>query len=171
MYDTTVTPCSNPRQVFHLTPLSFALVNIKPLLPGHVLVSPRRVTPRLSDLSQAEISDLFLTVQRVGRMVERVYKAGSLNVAIQDGLDAGQSVPHVHTHVIPRRKADLDDRGGGDAIYQMLEGEGGDVGEHMKQRDSARPQFSAVDNDRREARSEQEVLKEAEWLAMEMAKE
>ena len=160
----------NDEQVFHLTPLSFAFVNLKPLLPGHVLVSPRRVTPRLSDLSQAEVSDLFLTVQRVGRMVERVYKASSLNVAIQDGPDAGQSVPHVHTHIIPRRSADLDDRGGGDAIYEMLEGEEGDVGAQLKQRNSAKPKFSAVDNDRREPRSEQEMLKEAEWLATEMAK-
>jgi len=135
-----------------------------------VLVSPRRVTPRLCDLTQAEISDLFLTVQRVGRMVERVYNATSLNVAIQDGPDAGQSVPHVHTHIIPRRDADLDDRGGGDAIYGMLEGEEGDIGEQMKQRGSARPKFPAVDNDKREPRSEQEMLKEAEWLAMEMAK-
>jgi len=158
-------------QVFHLTPLSFALVNIKPLLPGHVLVSPRRATPRLSDLSQAEVSDLFLTVQLVGRMVERVYNASSLNVAIQDGPDAGQSVPHLHTHIIPRQNADLDDRGGGDAIYQMLEGEEGDIEEHMKRKSSARPKFTAVDNDKREPRSEQEMLKEAEWLAMEMANE
>lgn len=104
-------------------------------------------------------------------MVERVYNASSLNVAIQDGPDAGQSVPHLHTHIIPRQNADLDDKGGGDAIYQMLEGEEGDIGEHMKRKSSARPKFTAVDNDKREPRSEQEMLKEAEWLAMEMAKE
>ena len=104
-------------------------------------------------------------------MVERVYKATSLNVAVQDGPDAGQSVPHVHTHIIPRRNADLNNRGGGDAIYQMLEGEEGDVGKQMRRRDSARPKFPAVDNDGREPRSEEEMLKEAEWLAMEMARE
>ncbi|KAF7168947.1 hypothetical protein CNMCM5623_001841 [Aspergillus felis] len=59
-------------QVFHLTPLSFALVNLKPILPGHVLVSPRRRVPRVADLTAAETTDLFLTVQRVGKMVERV---------------------------------------------------------------------------------------------------
>lgn len=162
---------SHTQQVFHITPLSFALVNIKPLLPGHVLVSPRRVVPRLSDLSQAEVSDLFLTVQRVGRMVERVYDATSLNVAIQDGPEAGQSVPHVHTHIIPRKKADLDDRGGGDAVYQMMESEDGDIGRQMRQREASRPKFVAVDHDAREARSEEVMAKEAEWLAEEMAKE
>ncbi|KAL5332802.1 HIT-like domain-containing protein [Aspergillus crustosus] len=90
-------------QVFHQTPLSIALVNLKPILPGHVLVSPRRVVPRVSDLTPPETADLFLTVRRVGRMIERVYGATSLNIAIQDGPEAGQSVPHVHAHIIPRR--------------------------------------------------------------------
>ncbi|XHG02246.1 hypothetical protein AWENTII_005603 [Aspergillus wentii] len=115
-------------QVFHLTPLTFALVNLKPILPGHVLVSPRRRVPRVSELTAAETSDLFLTVRRVGRMVERVYGASSLNIAVQDGVDAGQSVAHVHTHIIPRKKADLDYRGGTDAVYEMLDGEEGDLG-------------------------------------------
>ncbi|MCJ1294340.1 hypothetical protein MMC34_005898 [Xylographa carneopallida] len=154
--------------VFHLTPLSFAIVNLKPILPGHVLVSPRRVVPRLSDLSHDEVVDLFLTVQKVGRMIERVYKASSLNIAMQDGADAGQSVPHVHTHIIPRKAADLDDRGGSDAVYGMLEGEEGDVGEHFEERKRKRPQFPKVDERTRHSRSEQEMVEEAEMLAREM---
>ena len=73
--------------------------------------------PRFNDLSAAEVQDLFLTVQRVSRMVERVFSASSLNIAIQDGVDAGQSVPHVHAHIIPRKKDDLEEKGGTDAIY------------------------------------------------------
>ncbi|KAK1139636.1 Dinucleoside triphosphate hydrolase [Aspergillus melleus] len=115
-------------QVFHQTPLTIALVNLKPILPGHVLISPRRVVPRVADLTPSETSDLFLTVRRVGRMIERVYGASSLNIAVQDGVDAGQSVPHVHTHVIPRKRADLDHKGGTDAVYDMLDGEEGDNG-------------------------------------------
>lgn len=121
------------KQVFHQTPLSFALVNLKPILPGHVLVSPRRVVPRVADLSVAETSDLFLTVRRVGRMVERVYGAASLNIAVQDGVHAGQSVPHVHAHIIPRQRADLDHRGGTDAVYDLLDGEEGDVGKAFRE--------------------------------------
>ncbi|MCJ1467801.1 hypothetical protein MMC07_006426 [Pseudocyphellaria aurata] len=154
-------------QVFHLTPLTSALVNLKPLLPGHVLVIPRRVTPRLSDLTEAEVKDLFLTVQHVGRMVERVYHASSLNIAIQDGADAGQSVPHVHAHIIPRQKADLD---GSDAIYGMLEGEDGDVGKHLQQRPVGRPKFPKVDEGTRQPRSEAEMVEEAQRLALEMQK-
>ena len=144
------------------------MVNLKPLLPGHVLVVPRRIAPRLSDLTQAEVADLFLTVQRVGRMVERVYNASSLNIAIQDGFDAGQSVPHLHTHIIPRHAADLDERGGSNAIYGMLEGEEGDVGNHLQTRQ--RPKFPKVDEEGRKPRSEAEMVEEARWLALEMEK-
>lgn len=146
-------------------------MNLKPLLPGHVLVSPRRVTPRLSDLTNTELTDLFLTVQRVGRMIERVYNGTSLNIAMQDGADAGQSVPHVHTHVIPRRKADLDDRGGSDAIHHMLEGEEGNVGKHLREWSENRPRFPKVDDEGRKPRSQEELAEEAQRLAQEMEKE
>ena len=143
-------------------------MNLKPLIPGHVLVSPRRVTPRFSDLTHTEVTDLYLTVQRVGRMIERVYNATSLNIAMQDGADAGQSVPHVHTHIIPRKKADLDNKGGSDAIYGMMDGEEGDIGKYFRERDEDRPQFPGVDNEKREPRSEAEMADEALRLAQEM---
>ena len=133
-----------------------------------MLVCPRRVVPRLSDLSHDEVVDLFLTVQRVGRMVERVFTASSLNIAMQDGSDAGQSVPHVHTHIIPRKAADLDHRGGGDAVYGMLEGEEGDVGLHLLERAKERPKFPKVHENNRRPRTDEEMAEEAEMLAKQM---
>jgi bis(5'-adenosyl)-triphosphatase len=154
-------------QVFHLTSHSFALVNIKPILPGHVLVSPIRSVARLHDLTPTEVSDLFLTVQRVGRMIERVYKATALNIAIQDGSDAGQSVPHVHAHIIPRRAADLPNT---DDIYKEMDGPAGDVGKY--QDDARRGKFPSVDpDDSRKLRSAEEMNEEAKRLAEEMARE
>ncbi|KAL4918156.1 HIT-like domain-containing protein [Aspergillus aurantiobrunneus] len=162
-------------QVFHQTPLSIALVNLKPILPGHVLVSPRRVVPRVADLTPPETADLFLTVRRVGRMVERVYEGTSLNIAIQDGVDAGQSVPHVHAHIIPRRRRDLS---GTDEVYDKLDGEEGDLTRGLKAkareggggggRDMGRLK---VDDEERVARGEEEMEAEAAMLAKEMAKE
>ena len=148
--------------VFHQTKLSFAFVNLKPLLPGHVLVSPLRNVPRLSDLTAAEVSDLYLTVQRVGRTVERVYKASALNIAMQDGINAGQSVPHVHTHIIPRKRQDLPEN----AIYDMLEGDDGNLGKQYWERD--RPIFPKPDEARRAPRGEEEMKEEADMLRKEM---
>lgn len=138
------------------------------MLPGHVLVSPLRAARRLSDLDQAEVTDLFLTVQQVGKMIERVYGASSLNIAIQDGPAAGQSVPHLHTHIIPRQSADLDAQGGSDAIYGMLEGEDGDLGRHLWESSRTRPKFPAVDDSARKPRTELAMAEEAQKLAQEM---
>jgi bis(5'-adenosyl)-triphosphatase len=146
-------------------------VNLKPLLPGHVLVCPVRPVPRLRDLSHLEMTDLFIMVQRVSNMIERVYNASSLNIAIQDGADAGQSVPHVHAHIIPRIKGDLNRP---DEVYRLLESEDGDLGKNYehKERDNERGKFPAVDADEnRKPRSEEEMNKEAERLAEEMSKE
>ena len=170
-------PFTVTSQVFHTSHnrLSFALVNLKPLLPGHVLVCPQRVVPRFSELTEAETTDLFLTVRQVGRVLERVYRASSLNIAIQDGVDAGQSVPHVHVHIIPRAKSDLDDRGGSDAIYDMMDGEEGDLSRQFEQRDFSRElrekdrdkSFAGPDAERK-PRSEDEMKQEADMLRQEM---
>lgn len=105
------------KQVFYSTPLSFAIVNVRPVLPGHVLVCPRRVIDRFTELRADEVADLFATVQLVSRAVERFYDGKALNIAIQDGPIAGQSIPHVHCHVIPRRVKDLKHA---DELYQLL---------------------------------------------------
>jgi bis(5'-adenosyl)-triphosphatase len=178
-------PDSIVTKVFYATPLSFALVNLKPILPGHVLISPRRVVSRVADLTPDETTDLFLTVRKVGRMIERVFDASSLNIAIQDGVDAGQSVPHVHTHIIPRRRADLDHMGGTDAIYGLLDGEEGDIGRIQREVKRAvvggdatdksvgkrRTDFPVVDDESRTPRSEEDMAREAEMLAREMEQE
>ncbi|CAJ1331080.1 unnamed protein product [Effrenium voratum] len=89
--------------LFYASPsgLTVAFVNLKPLIPGHVLVVPRRTVPRLADLSQEEFDDLFRSVRVVQGALESSYGAEASRLGIQDGLDAGQTVPHVHVHVLP----------------------------------------------------------------------
>ncbi|KAG2075140.1 HIT-like protein [Suillus decipiens] len=91
------------RQAFYRTSLSYAIVNLKPIVPGHVLVIPNRPVPRLTDLTTPELTSLIASVQNVGRVVECAYGGDALTVACQDGKAAGQSIPHVHFHVMPRK--------------------------------------------------------------------
>ncbi|XP_041048424.1 bis(5'-adenosyl)-triphosphatase isoform X1 [Carcharodon carcharias] len=93
--------------VFLQTELSFALVNRKPVVPGHVLVCPIRPTERFRDLQPEELTDLFQTSQKVAKVVEQHFKVTSLTIAIQDGPEAGQTVKHVHIHILPRKKGDF----------------------------------------------------------------
>ncbi|KAL0978531.1 hypothetical protein UPYG_G00171750 [Umbra pygmaea] len=48
-----------------------------------------------------------MTTQRVGDLVEKLFQASSITIAIQDGPEAGQTVKHVHVHVLPRKAGDF----------------------------------------------------------------
>ncbi|XP_012993748.2 bis(5'-adenosyl)-triphosphatase isoform X1 [Esox lucius] len=104
--------------VFLQTELSFALVNRKPVVPGHVLVCPLRTVERFRDLRPDEVADLFITTQRVADLVEKHFQASSLTIAIQDGPEAGQTVKHVHVHVLPRKAGDFEKN---DNVYDELQ--------------------------------------------------
>lgn len=106
------------KEVFYSTPLSYAMVNLRPLLPGHVLVCPRREAKRFADLTADETTDLWLTAQKVGKQLESYHKGSSTTFAIQDGPQAGQTVPHVHIHVLPRKAGDFEKN---DEIYDAIE--------------------------------------------------
>ncbi|XP_076123618.1 bis(5'-adenosyl)-triphosphatase-like [Alosa pseudoharengus] len=100
--------------VFLQTELSFALVNRKPVVPGHVLVCPVRPVERFRDLRPDEVADLFSMTQRVASVVEKHFCGTSLTIAMQDGPEAGQTVKHVHVHVLPRKTGDFERN---DSVY------------------------------------------------------
>jgi len=97
-----------------------------------------------------------------------------MNVAVQDGVDAGQSVPHVHVHIIPRKSEDLKDKGGGDAIYGMMDGEPGNVGKAFMEMQQIRESrtngkdFAQGPDAERKPRTDAEMSGEAAWLRDEM---
>ncbi|GAA5924278.1 bis(5'-adenosyl)-triphosphatase [Sporobolomyces koalae] len=134
-----------PNQIFYQSPLSLGIVNLKPLVPGHVLIIPKRVVPRFRDLTREEVTDLFQSVHQVSRVIELEYKAQALNVALQDGPLAGQSVPHVHIHIIPRKAKDFEPL---DEMYNALDAK--DLDTEFRQAYTSRPS--------RDQRKRQEAL-------------
>ncbi|XP_063578107.1 bis(5'-adenosyl)-triphosphatase isoform X2 [Pongo abelii] len=106
-----------PSVVFLKTELSFALVNRRPVVPGHVLVCPLRPVERFCDLRPDEVADLFQATQRVGTVVEKHFHGTSLTFSMQDGPEAGQTVKHVHIHVLPRKAGDFHRN---DSIYEEV---------------------------------------------------
>lgn len=155
-------------QVFHITKHSFALVNLKPIVPGHVLVIPLRRVPRLSDLPTEESIDFFQTVQRVQKFIQKIYCSDAINLGIQDGIAAGQSVPHVHCHIIPRYMND----GWGDGIYTALESNEGMLKKDFMMKEGWWKdvcQSMNIQNDEdRKPRTMQVMENEAQWLNKEM---
>lgn len=105
-------------EVFFTTELSFALVNLRPVVHGHVLVCPKRLVKRFADLTVEETTDLWLSAQKIGSKLESHLKASSLTLAIQDGPEAGQTVPHVHIHILPRKGDDFEKN---DEVYDVID--------------------------------------------------
>lgn len=81
-----------------------AFLDRAPLIKGHVLVVPREHVETFDDLPPALIAPLFSAVQRVSRAFGRTLGADGSYTAINTRIS--QSVPHVHVHVVPRRKGD-----------------------------------------------------------------
>lgn len=162
------------KQVFYKSKHTYALVNLKPLVPGHVLVVPYRTSVlRFGDLSAEESIDYMNTLQFVHKFIIHNYKADALNIAIQDGPESGQSIPHLHTHLIPRYKAD----GYGDDIYTKVEKI--DLVqlyrdfEHrkdafQKHAASGAPKELSVLDEHRVIRTDEVMHEEAKWLAAEI---
>uniref|UniRef100_A0A182JKL3 Nitrilase and fragile histidine triad fusion protein NitFhit n=1 Tax=Anopheles atroparvus TaxID=41427 RepID=A0A182JKL3_ANOAO len=107
----------HPDMVFYVSEYCFAFTNIRCVVPGHVLVSTKRAALRLPELSPAERNDFFQTVCKVEKVAERLYNASSSTVTVQDGPDAGQTVFHVHCHIMPRHEGDFPEN---DQIYTEL---------------------------------------------------
>lgn len=84
---------------------SQAFVNKKPVTPGHVLVTPERPAKRFLDLTASEICDLVQLTQIVLEIIIQEYEPESFQVALQDGPAAGQTIEHVHMHVVPMSTA------------------------------------------------------------------
>lgn len=136
--------------VFYTTSLSAAFVNLRPIVPGHVLIMPLRVVPLLSDLTADEYADLWHTVRVVQQdILQKHYpECEAFNIAVQDGPAAGQTVPHVHVHILPRQAGDYERN---DDVYTEIE--------QWAPRDELRPKSVALDvpedKDRQDRTTEQ----------------
>jgi len=81
-----------------------AFLDHRPLMAGHVLVVPRTHYAVLADLPSGEVGPFFLSVQHLASAVEQAMHADGCFVAVN--IKISQSVPHLHVHVVPRRKND-----------------------------------------------------------------
>ncbi|XP_063130675.1 bis(5'-adenosyl)-triphosphatase isoform X4 [Rattus norvegicus] len=109
-----------------------------------VLVCPLRPVERFRDLRPDEVADLFQVTQRVGTVVEKHFQGTSITFSMQDGPEAGQTVKHVHVHILPRKSGDFRRN---DNIYDELQ-------KHDREEEDS-PAFW---------RSEEEMAAEAEVL-------
>ncbi len=93
-----------PAHVVFEDETSVGFLDTRPLFRGHVLLVPRQHVETLLDLPAEAVSPLFQNTQRVTAAVEQATGAQGSFVAINNRIS--QSVPHLHVHIVPRRKGD-----------------------------------------------------------------
>ena len=79
-----------------------AFMDIRPVSPGHSLVISKNEYPTIEDLPDEVMASLGLAVKKVGKAVKATLNCPAYNLIVNNGSAAGQEVPHLHFHVIPR---------------------------------------------------------------------
>ena len=101
------------RDIIASSSLSVAFFDGFPVSPGHALIIPKRHVSSFFDLSQEERQDLLNLADSVKQIVEERYHPDGYNIGVNVGEAAGQSIFHVHMHLIPRYQGDVPNPRGG----------------------------------------------------------
>tara|TARA_A100001037_G_scaffold306608_1_gene353240 strand:- start:2290 stop:2709 length:420 start_codon:yes stop_codon:yes gene_type:complete len=95
---------------------TMAFLDVNPISPGHTLVIPKHHCSKLNELPPQDVVSLTKTIHSLIGPIERALGANATTIAFNNGIEAGQEVPHVHCHIIPRFPQD-----GGRSIHSLLE--------------------------------------------------
>lgn len=104
---------SSRDDIYATTEFAVAVPDGFPVSDGHTLVVPKRHVARAEKLERAEWAGLFDLVREVSRELASLPGVEGVNVGVNSGEAAGQTVTHAHVHVIPRRPGDVEDPRGG----------------------------------------------------------
>ena len=111
------TPCPfctlPPDRLLATRATAFAIRDAFPVSPGHTLIIPKRHVASFFDVTDAERTDLLALLATARDDLDREFHPAGYNIGINDGAAAGQTVPHLHIHLIPRYAGDQPDPRGG----------------------------------------------------------
>jgi diadenosine tetraphosphate (Ap4A) HIT family hydrolase len=102
-----------PERIIDSNDLALVIRDGYPVSPGHTLVIPKRHIGTWFEITQAEQQALLDLLAKAKAVLETEFMPDGYNIGINDGPTAGQTVPHLHMHLIPRYKGDQDDPRGG----------------------------------------------------------
>lgn len=102
-----------PTRIILESPLSIVIRDGFPISPGHSLVIPKRHATSFFELDEAETMSVLEHLREARRGLDSEYRPDAYNIGVNDGPAAGQTVRHVHIHLIPRYRGDVPDPRGG----------------------------------------------------------
>jgi diadenosine tetraphosphate (Ap4A) HIT family hydrolase len=86
--------------------LAWAFPTNIPIVPGHVLICPKRCVAKFEDLSSDEREAVFGLIEKLKLALIKTFDAEGFNFAWNESVVAGQKVPHFHLHMLPRKQGD-----------------------------------------------------------------
>lgn len=101
------------REIIAESELSLAFYDGYPVSPGHALIIPKRHVSSFFDLSEEERLDMLKLADQVKKILDNKFHPDGYNIGVNVGESAGQSVFHVHMHIIPRYTGDVENPKGG----------------------------------------------------------
>lgn len=105
--------CTMTEEYLCANSLAYAIWDRFPAAAGHSLVIPRRHMLTLDEASESEVVALSALIRQTKVIIQEKYGADGFNIGINEGASAGQTVMHLHIHIIPRCAGDLPDPRGG----------------------------------------------------------
>ena len=102
-----------PKRIIDSSPLGLVIRDGFPISPGHTLLSPTRHVGSFFELEEQERSEMLMLLDRAKAALDEEFKPQGFNIGINDGPAAGQTVLHLHIHLIPRYTTDRSDPRGG----------------------------------------------------------
>lgn len=105
--------CKDPRGVSIQHELAYSARDSYPASPGHTVIIPRRHVSSFFDLTPEEVAACMGLIKEEKKLIDEEFKPDGYNIGVNVGPAAGQSIFHVHIHVIPRYKGDVENPQGG----------------------------------------------------------
>jgi diadenosine tetraphosphate (Ap4A) HIT family hydrolase len=105
--------CTDPRGVSMQHELAYSARDSYPASPGHTVVIPRRHVSSFFDLTPEEMAACMGLIKEEKKLIDEEFHPDGYNIGVNVGPAAGQSIFHVHIHIIPRYKGDVENPQGG----------------------------------------------------------
>lgn len=104
-----------PAQVVYEDAQTMAFLDVMPRAKGHTVVVSKHHSEGLLDLPESEVAPLFLAVRRIADRIAEALRTDGLTIGVNQGIVSGQTIPHLHVHIMPRFSGD-----GGGSIHSVV---------------------------------------------------
>lgn len=105
-----------PAEIIYEDENVIAILDIEPRAPGHTMILPKIHTENILDLPEEEIEGVFKGVRKVTELLNKSLKPDGFTIGINHGKVSGQTIEHLHIHIIPRWNND-----GGGSIHDVVD--------------------------------------------------